>query len=52
MATVRDDAEDIWPPLADHWSGYGLAETAAFPERPVGHPLTDASSTTSVASAA
>jgi small neutral amino acid transporter SnatA (MarC family) len=41
MATVRDDAEDIWPPLADHWSGYGLAETAAFPDRPVGEPLTD-----------
>ena len=41
MATVRDDIEDIWPPLADHWSGYGLAETAAFPERPVGQPLTD-----------
>ncbi len=42
MATVRDDAEDIWPPLADHWSGYGLAETAAFPERPPEAPLTDA----------
>ena len=41
MATVRDDVEDIWPPLADHWSGYGLAETAAFPDRPVGEPLTD-----------
>jgi small neutral amino acid transporter SnatA (MarC family) len=41
MATVRDDEEDIWPPLADHWSGYGLAETAAFPERPTGTPLTD-----------
>ena len=41
MGTVRDDAEEIWPPLADHWSGYGLAETAAFPERPVGRPLTE-----------
>ncbi len=41
MATVRDDVEGIWPPLADHWSGYGLAETAAFPERPPGEPLTD-----------
>jgi hypothetical protein len=40
MATVRDDVEDIWPPLADHWSGYGLAETAAFPDRPSGTPLT------------
>jgi hypothetical protein len=42
MATVRDDVEDIWPPLADHWSGYGLGETAAFPDRPAGAPLTDA----------
>lgn len=41
MATVRDDEEDIWPPLADHWSGYGLAETAAFPDREPGRPLTD-----------
>jgi small neutral amino acid transporter SnatA (MarC family) len=41
MATVRDDVEDVWPPLADHWSGYGLAETAAFPDRPQGEPLTD-----------
>jgi hypothetical protein len=41
MATERDEAEDVWPPLADHWSGYGLAETAAFPERPAGTPLTD-----------
>jgi small neutral amino acid transporter SnatA (MarC family) len=42
MATVRDDAEDVWPPLADHWSGYGLAETAAFPDRARREPLTDA----------
>ncbi|MEO6651909.1 MAG: hypothetical protein ABIP17_04540 [Ilumatobacteraceae bacterium] len=42
MAIIRDDAEDLWPPLADHWSGYGLAETAAFPERTAGAPLTDA----------
>ena len=41
MATVRDDVEDVWPPLADHWSGYGLAETAAFPDRPAGEPLTE-----------
>lgn len=41
MATVRDDEEDIWPPLADHWAGYGLAETAAFPERAPSQPLTD-----------
>ena len=42
MATARDDVEDIWPPLADHWSGYGLASTAAYPDRPAGQPLTDA----------
>lgn len=42
MATVRDDTEGVWPPLADHWSGYGLASTAAYPERPAGEPLTDA----------
>ena len=33
IATSRDDAEDHWPPLADHWAGYGLAETVEFPER-------------------
>lgn len=42
MATVRDDAEEVWPPLADHWAGYGLAATAAYPERPAGAPLTEA----------
>lgn len=42
MATVRDDVEEVWPPLADHWAGYGLATTASYPERPVGAPLTDA----------
>ena len=36
LATTRDKAEDRWPPIADHWAGYGLAETATFPER--GHP--------------
>jgi small neutral amino acid transporter SnatA (MarC family) len=41
MGTVRDDVEENWPPLADHWAGYGLAETAAFPERLPGEPLTD-----------
>lgn len=41
LATVRDDVEDIWPPLADHWSGYGLAETAAFHDRLPGEPLTE-----------
>lgn len=42
LATQRDHAEDLWPPLADHWSGYGLGETAYFPDRPAGTPLTDA----------
>ncbi len=42
LATSRDVTEDIWPPLADHWSGYGLAEAAAFPDREPGTPLTDA----------
>jgi small neutral amino acid transporter SnatA (MarC family) len=42
MATVRDDVEEVWPPLADHWAGYGLATTAAYPERPTGEPLTTA----------
>lgn len=41
LATERDHAEDLWPPLADHWSGYGLGETAQFPDRPAGRPLTD-----------
>ena len=41
LATSRDDAEDHWPPVADHWVGYGLAETVAFPERGRA-PLTDA----------
>jgi small neutral amino acid transporter SnatA (MarC family) len=33
LATSRDDVEDHWPPIADHWAAYGLAETAQFPER-------------------
>ena len=42
LATERDHTEDLWPPLADHWSGYGLGETASFPDRPAERPLTDA----------
>ena len=30
---ARDDAEDHWPPIPDHWAAYGLAETVAFEER-------------------
>jgi small neutral amino acid transporter SnatA (MarC family) len=36
LAIARDEAEDHWPPIADHWAAYGLAETVRFPER--GHP--------------
>lgn len=34
LATRRDADEAYWPPLPDHWSAYGLADT-------VGRPLTD-----------
>jgi small neutral amino acid transporter SnatA (MarC family) len=33
LATSRDDDEGHWPPIADHWAGYGLAEATHFPER-------------------
>jgi hypothetical protein len=33
LATSRDDVEDYWPPILDHWAAYGAAETAEFPER-------------------
>jgi small neutral amino acid transporter SnatA (MarC family) len=33
LATSRDDIEGHWPPIADHWAAYGLAETVEFPER-------------------
>ncbi len=36
LATERDEAEGYWPAIADHWVGYGLAQTVTFPER--GHP--------------
>jgi small neutral amino acid transporter SnatA (MarC family) len=42
LATTRDGAEDLWPPTPDHWAGYGLAETVAFPERQGSQPLTEA----------
>ena len=28
LATSRDEAEDHWPPVPDHWAAYGMAETA------------------------
>src|SRR5215218_2736579 len=37
LATARDEAEDHWPPIADHWVAYGLAETVGG-----GGRLTDA----------
>ncbi len=40
LAGPRDDAEGYWPPVPDHWAAYGLAETAAFPERSADAPLT------------
>jgi small neutral amino acid transporter SnatA (MarC family) len=33
LATSRDEAEDHWPPIPDHWAAYGQAETAEFPDR-------------------
>ena len=33
LATKRDDVEDHWPPIEDHWAAYGLSETVQFPER-------------------
>ena len=36
LATSRDEVEDHWPPIPDHWAAYGMAETVEFPKR--GHP--------------
>jgi small neutral amino acid transporter SnatA (MarC family) len=33
LATKRDDVEDHWPPIEDHWAAYGLSDTVRFPER-------------------
>jgi len=33
LATSRDEVEDHWPPVPDHWAAYGLSETVDFPER-------------------
>jgi small neutral amino acid transporter SnatA (MarC family) len=40
LATERDEAEDHWPPIPDHWAAYGAAETVEFPER-AARPLTE-----------
>jgi small neutral amino acid transporter SnatA (MarC family) len=39
LATSRDEVEDHWPPIPDHWAAYGMAETVEFAERG-GLPLT------------
>jgi small neutral amino acid transporter SnatA (MarC family) len=40
LAKSRDEVEDHWPPVPDHWAAYGQAETVEFPDR--GRPpLTD-----------
>ena len=41
LATRRDQVEDYWPPLPDHWAAYGLAETVSFVERTTAEPLTE-----------
>jgi small neutral amino acid transporter SnatA (MarC family) len=33
LAISRDEVEDHWPPIPDHWAAYGQAETVEFPER-------------------
>ncbi len=33
LAKSRDEVEDHWPPIPDHWAAYGAAETVQFPER-------------------
>jgi len=40
LATSRDEVEDHWPPIPDHWAAYGLSETVEFPER-ARPPLTE-----------
>jgi small neutral amino acid transporter SnatA (MarC family) len=40
LAESRDDVEDYWPPVPDHWAAYGASETVAFPERG-DRPLTE-----------
>jgi small neutral amino acid transporter SnatA (MarC family) len=40
LARSRDEVEDHWPPIPDHWAAYGAAETVKFPERG-SPPLTD-----------
>lgn len=39
LASQRDEIEGYWPPIADHWAAYGLAETTAFDDRDAERPL-------------
>ena len=39
LATSRDDVEDLFPPIPDHWAAYGLAETVSFPRRLTAHEV-------------
>lgn len=32
LATERDEAEDVFPRIFDHWAAYGLAVTASWPD--------------------
>jgi small neutral amino acid transporter SnatA (MarC family) len=41
LATERDEVEDHWPAIPDHWAAYGLAETVAFDDRAAGEPLSN-----------
>ncbi|HEX2466859.1 MAG TPA: hypothetical protein VHJ54_01510 [Solirubrobacterales bacterium] len=40
LAASRDEVEDHWPPIPDHWAAYGQAETVEFAERGT-PPLTE-----------
>ena len=33
LASSRDEVEDHFPPIPDHWAAYGASETVEFPER-------------------
>lgn len=41
LAKSRDDVEDHWPAIPDHWAAYGASETVEFPERGGDRPLTE-----------
>ena len=34
IATERDDSEDRWPELPDHWAAYGMWVVTMWPDRP------------------